>query len=143
MRSRMAKPPGWIGVGVLLAKRRGHEHEAEAAFRQALDAGADARVTESAAGHMGDILSRRGDVAGARAAFELHGRSVAERLGVDGPPRCIATIARFRVAISRRPWSRRVHRSICVVIYRFGSILSGGWQRGRYEVRQLRRRGSG
>lgn len=115
---------GWLGVGLLLAKQRGQEAEAEAAYRKAIDGGATRNELELAAFKLGDLLARRRDVAGARAAYEvavpLVVERIAKRVGVDPTDRCLASCAtnaiRFRTAVAQRAWAVRLTRSIRAVV---------------------------
>ena len=130
---------GWLGVGQLLAKQRGREAEAEAAFHSAIEGGSTGRDLERAAFKLGELLARRGEGAGARAAYEQAGplaaRRLADRMGVDvtdpGVARSVARGVRFRLAVAQRPWALHLTDSICAAVRRLASALSSTWQRTR------------
>ena len=115
----------------MLAKQPSREGEAGAAYRDAIESGATGQVLEAAAGNLGELLARQGDVAGAHAAFEVAERATATRMGCDLADSTIAKLARFRTAVARRPWALRLNRSICAVVGRLGPVLRSRWQRIR------------
>jgi hypothetical protein len=89
----------------------------------------------TAAVNLGRLLARRGDAAGARAAFEVAIPLEAKRRGVDDPSDfCVRGGARFSTAIARRPGvmraAERLYRSIRAV-GRMGSALRSTLQRAR------------
>ncbi|MDQ3608468.1 MAG: tetratricopeptide repeat protein [Actinomycetota bacterium] len=135
---------GWLGVGELLAKQRGREAEAEAAYRKGIDGGATGTALETAEFKLGDLLARRGDVAGARAAYEVAIPLGTERVGVDLTDPWVASGAargmRFRLAVAQRPWVRRLTQPICGVVGRLASRCTAhgsGHEAAPTELRRL------
>jgi tetratricopeptide (TPR) repeat protein len=96
------KSYSWLALGGLLAQQRGRRVDAESAFREALDSG-HGDILRWAAECLGDLLGRRGDVTGARAAYDVFARACVDRSGLDmaNSEPTVERIARFMTAVAR------------------------------------------
>ena len=113
---RAAIDGGWteanLYLGLLLARDGARGVEAAAAFRAALGSDSGERSSHAAAVGLGQLLARRGDIPGARAAHELAARTIARAAEVEFSDARIAAFARIATALARRPRLARLVRRL-------------------------------